>query len=115
AASVRPEPGSNSPNKTTCQRNLTKQKTTPTHGDAQAWQKQKQQTKTTKHTIEFSNNTPGRAPNQPAALGRVLVERTARSPPKWISLWDAFALDGQAASRRLHQVTRGTSRSQTTC
>jgi hypothetical protein len=30
----------------------------PQHGAPKAWQKQ-QQTKTTKHTIEFSNNTPG--------------------------------------------------------
>ncbi|WP_264079668.1 hypothetical protein, partial [Mycolicibacter algericus] len=29
----------------------------PQHGAPRAWQKQ-QQTKTTKHTIEFSNNTP---------------------------------------------------------
>ncbi|MGB3355059.1 MAG: hypothetical protein WBB00_20095, partial [Mycobacterium sp.] len=30
----------------------------------------KQQTKTTKHTIEFSNNTPRRPRNQPAAKSR---------------------------------------------
>ncbi|MEB3033896.1 hypothetical protein, partial [[Mycobacterium] nativiensis] len=30
----------------------------PQHGAPRMWQKQ-QQTKTTKHTIEFSNNTPG--------------------------------------------------------
>jgi hypothetical protein len=72
AASVRPEPESNSPNKNNPskdrririrkirpnnQSKLAKQKQhhTPTR-DARAWQKQ--QTKTTKHTIEFSNNTP---------------------------------------------------------
>ncbi|HXA90132.1 MAG TPA: hypothetical protein VNW96_16505, partial [Mycobacterium sp.] len=32
-------------------------KTTPNHGDGGCG-KNKQQTKTTKHTIEFSNNTP---------------------------------------------------------
>jgi hypothetical protein len=42
----------------------------------------KQQTKTTKHTIEFSNNTPVSPRNEPAALGRVPVVRTTRNPPK---------------------------------
>ncbi len=31
----------------------------------------KQQTKTTKHTIEFSNNTPVRPRNEPAAKAAV--------------------------------------------
>src|SRR5262245_40597955 len=72
AASVRPEPGSNSPNKNPGtnpaifnQNNLTKARhqkpasknTTPQHGESEHGKKQ-QQTKTTKHTIEFSNNTP---------------------------------------------------------
>src|ERR1700757_3592613 len=68
AASVRPEPESNSPNKTPkrhIQKNLTQarhqklasQTTTPQTGKKGAAKKQ-QQTKTTKHTIEFSNNTP---------------------------------------------------------
>src|SRR5271165_5903758 len=57
AASVRPEPGSNSPNKT--QSEKPDQNTPhPQHGDARSAAK-KQKTKTTKHTIEFSNNTPG--------------------------------------------------------
>ena len=64
AASVRPEPGSNSPNKNPSkneansnQRNLTKQNNhTPTRG-IKAWQKNNNKNKTTKHTIEFSNNT----------------------------------------------------------
>jgi len=38
----------------------------PTTGTAKCGKKQ-QQTKTTKHTIEFSNNTPSRPPNEPAA------------------------------------------------
>src|SRR5271165_6581879 len=66
AASVRPEPGSNSPNKTqqgqpeklANQRNLTKTRHTPNTGTPGAQQKNNK-TKTTKHTIEFSNNTPG--------------------------------------------------------
>jgi hypothetical protein len=40
---------------------------TPQTGKQEAWQKQKQQTKTTKHTIEFSNNTPVPPVDQPAA------------------------------------------------
>ncbi|MEO3761677.1 hypothetical protein ABGB19_25785, partial [Mycobacterium sp. B14F4] len=40
----------------------------------------KQQTKTTKHTIEFSNNTPARPRNYSAANGRVFVVRTLRKP-----------------------------------
>jgi hypothetical protein len=50
--------------------------------EKEAWQKQ-QQTKTTKHTIEFSNNTPARPRNQPVTLGHVLLARTVRNPPKW--------------------------------
>jgi len=58
----------------------------PNTGAPRCDNKQKQQTKTTKHTIEFSNNTPGtsaRPRNQPAAESRVLVVRTVgtlRSP-----------------------------------
>ena len=72
AASVRPEPGSNSPNKNPPpkgraeinQRNLTTNKNWhknhhPLNGNQRTAKKQ-QQTKTTKHTIEFSNNTPAR-------------------------------------------------------
>jgi hypothetical protein len=56
AASVRPEPGSNSPNKNHSEKNnLTKQTTTPQHEESEHGKKQ--QNKTTKHTIEFSNNT----------------------------------------------------------
>jgi hypothetical protein len=72
AASVRPEPGSNSPNKNPSTteaefksekpdivRKTDNKKTPhPRHGAPRMWSKQKQQTKTTKHTIEFSNNTP---------------------------------------------------------
>ena len=75
AASVRPEPGSNSPNKnprpneaefeseqsdlTTRHQKLASKTTTPLNGKKRHGKKQ-QQTKTTKHTIEFSNNTPAR-------------------------------------------------------
>ena len=69
AASVRPEPGSNSPNKNQHEENLTKvtnvtKKPHPTTGTARCG-KNKQQTKTTKHTIEFSNNTPTDRPTSP--------------------------------------------------
>ncbi|WP_264072824.1 hypothetical protein, partial [Mycolicibacterium pulveris] len=57
AASVRPEPGSNSPNKNRPEKTSGKTKTTPLNGKKECSKKQ-QQTKTTKHTIEFSNNTP---------------------------------------------------------
>jgi hypothetical protein len=43
---------------------------------------QKQQTKTTKHTIEFSNNTPVHPRNNSAAKSRFVVVRTVRNPPK---------------------------------
>ncbi len=80
AASVRPEPESNSPNKNpgtnpkesesekfeTNNQKTTWQKNKTTHGKTEDGESpttgsQKQQTKTTKHTIEFSNNTPGTA------------------------------------------------------
>jgi hypothetical protein len=74
AASVRPEPGSNSPNKNprdtpgknSNQNNLTKQKTPKLASkkphphkreNKKGMAKKQQQNKTTKHTIEFSNNT----------------------------------------------------------
>src|SRR6201996_9070549 len=72
AASVRPEPGSNSPNKNPTHKthgqnsnqrkpDKTKQQNhTPTRG-IKAWQKNNNKNKTTKHTIEFSNNTPSTA------------------------------------------------------
>ena len=91
AASVRPEPESNSPNKNnpplspengakrernSNQKNLTKQpekiwpnkkRHTLTRG-SQSTTKNKQQTKTTKHTIEFSNNTTRLQPASRATL-----------------------------------------------
>jgi hypothetical protein len=77
--------------------------------------KKQQQNKTTKHTIEFSNNTL-RPRSRPAALGRLLAVRTARAPPKWsCALRDIVALDGLAASQRLDQVTREKTPSQTPC
>jgi hypothetical protein len=67
---------------------------------------QKQQTKTTKHTIEFSNNTPGISdPNAqlPRDFRRVLVERTVEelAVSGQALLGDAVALGGLTASRRL--------------
>jgi hypothetical protein len=47
---------SNQKNLTKHQKNLASKKVTPQHGGAEVRQKNKQQTKTTKHTIEFSNN-----------------------------------------------------------
>src|SRR3981081_900464 len=80
AASVRPEPGSNSPNKNNphpqaqaesnseqsepnkkTPKNWHHKKTTPQHGGIRAWPKNNNKNKTTKHTIEFSNNTRFRA------------------------------------------------------
>jgi hypothetical protein len=72
AASVRPEPGSNSPNKnpSTTEAEFKSEKPdivrktdnkkhhTQGTGRQECGQNKKQQTKTTKHTIEFSNNTP---------------------------------------------------------
>ena len=60
AASVRPEPGSNSPNKN---KNVKAQKNQPTKQTSRSaiptknTQKQKTGIKTNKHTIEFTNNT----------------------------------------------------------
>ena len=102
AASVRPEPGSNSPNKT--QSEKPDQNTPhPQHGDARSAAK-KQKTKTTKHTIEFSNNTPDRPPNQRAALGRGQIVRTARTPPK-----RCFPQGGRRALRTDRVATTSTS------
>jgi hypothetical protein len=57
--------------------------------------------KTTKHTIEFSNNTlPGRA-TSPAVLAACSLHGRRETPPKWMSLWDAAALSGLAGSQRL--------------
>jgi hypothetical protein len=55
----RAERNSNQNNLTKHQLQTGKKGHTPTRGRQDATQKQKQQTKTTKHTIEFSNNTPG--------------------------------------------------------
>ena len=55
---------------------------TPLNGKKKHDKKQ-QQTKTTKHTIEFSNNTPARPRDQPAAFGHWSVVRMVRNPPKW--------------------------------
>ncbi|MCH9708801.1 MAG: hypothetical protein K0U70_12900, partial [Actinomycetia bacterium] len=69
-------------------------------------QPKKQQTKTTKHTIEFSNNTPARPRDQPAAQSRELVVRTVRKPPKWsFPLGRRRAQRAEPASRRRQQVT----------
>ncbi|MGO9098900.1 MAG: hypothetical protein ACLP9Y_05450, partial [Mycobacterium sp.] len=68
------EPESNSPNKnnpshktgefeseksdlTKRHQKLASKTTTPTHGNMQTWPKNNNKNKTTKHTIEFSNNT----------------------------------------------------------
>src|SRR5690349_18833374 len=120
AASVRPEPGSNSPNKNpgttpgsnhiretdqSNQKNWQKNNHTQDTGRQECSQKQKQQTKTTKHTIEFSNNTPvsGRATS--ARHCRVLVVRTVGNPPKWGFPLGRRRAQRRTASRRLQQVT----------
>ena len=113
AASVRPEPESNSPNKNpqaTAQAEFESEKS-ETKQDTKNWHQKtstpkrekeadkKQQTKTTKHTIEFSNNTPARPRNQPAAKSRGLVVRTIRNPPKWGFPLGAAALFGPGPCR----------------
>ena len=117
AASVRPEPGSNSPNKnnptykqagririrkirsqTTDTTNWHPKNVAPPNGKIRDTTK-KQQTKTTKHTIEFSNNTPARPRNQPSAIKPLQVVRTIRNPPQWISLWESAALPGLGPCR----------------
>ena len=60
--------------------------------------KNNNKTKTTKHTIEFSNNKP-RPRDKPAAFGRVLVVRTIRNPPKWGFPLGAAALFGLGPCR----------------
>ena len=98
AASVRPEPESNSPNKNNPthkgqvnpnQKNLTKQpvktgkKNKTTHGQQEDGEspttgsKKTTNNKTTKHTIEFSNNTPAMTPasRQPCQLTKCLRRR----------------------------------------
>ncbi|WP_425004863.1 hypothetical protein, partial [Mycolicibacterium sp. S3B2] len=68
AASVRPEPGSNSPNKNPRTNRAESESEKSDQATRKIWHQkkstpkrekkgeQKQQTKTTKHTIEFSNN-----------------------------------------------------------
>src|SRR6185437_3589392 len=87
AASVRPEPGSNSPNKNppphragniteseksdhskNDTKNWHQKTTTPQHGKPECSQKNNNKNKTTKHTIEFSNNTPPAAQQAPRHL-----------------------------------------------
>jgi hypothetical protein len=63
-------------------KNLAQQKShTPTRGRQDAT-KNKQQTKTTKHTIEFSNNTPSLACSQgnPASLSHRIEPGQIRGP-----------------------------------
>jgi hypothetical protein len=70
------------------------------------WSKQKQQTKTTKHTIEFSNNKP----RSPARQARGFWPRTRSADdqePTEVGLPSGTPSRsaGLAASRRLQQVT----------
>ena len=97
------------------QRNLTKQTNHTLTRGIRMRQKNNNKNKTTKHTIEFSNNTPSAAQQdpRPLAVGSLYGRReTHRSGG---SLWDIVALDGQAASRRLDQVTRAQTQSQAPC
>jgi hypothetical protein len=93
------------PGEFTIRENLTKQpdksgqKNKPSPKREKENGQKQQQTKTTKHTIEFSNNTPARPRNQPAAKSRVLVVRTIRNPPKWGFPLGAAALFGPGPCR----------------
>ena len=121
AASVRPEPGSNSPNKNFShpqaqaefeseQSDLTKRhqklasKNRPhphTGSDRHGPQKNNNKNKTTKHTIEFSNNT--RRPRNKTRGFWPLARSTdvEGSHRNGVSLWDAAALSELAGSQRL--------------
>jgi hypothetical protein len=93
------------------QKNLTKQprktlaKKSHPNTEVPEHDKNKQQTKTTKHTIEFSNNTPdihARPCNQPAVKTAYSFQRmvgTIRNPESFPQ--DAAALCGRTASQRL--------------
>ena len=123
AASVRPEPGSNSPNKNPHQtwanpnqrksdltkrhQKLASKKTTPPHGKYQAWPKNNNKNKTTKHTIEFSNNTPPAAQQDPRLLAACSLHGRRRIPPKWkLPLGRRRALrTGRVAATRLSYAT----------
>ena len=98
------------------QRNLTNKTTPhPKHGASRAWQKNNNKNKTTKHTIEFSNNTRPTAQQAPRPLAAHSLCGRRESHRSGTSLWNFVALYGLAVSRRLDQVTREQSRSQTTC
>jgi hypothetical protein len=137
AASVRPEPESNSPNKNNPSKTgefeseksdqapvktgNDKTNHTPQQEDGESPTRhgKKQQTKTTKHTIEFSNNTPDvrcRPRNQPHDFRRVLVVRTAGTPriPGLFPEGRRRALRA-TASQRLDQVTSVETWSQIAC
>ena len=78
---------------------LASKTTTPLNGKKRHGKKQ-QQTKTTKHTIEFSNNTPARPRNQPAAKSHGLVVRTIRNPTEvGASLWEPPRSSGPGPCR----------------
>ena len=132
AASVRPEPGSNSPNKNPHKPWANSQSEKPDKKTPKNWH----QKTTTPHTREMqkawpkNNNKKTKPPN--TLLSSQTTPRRPRSKPRGslpltrcvddegshrsgVSLWDIVALDGPAASRRLDQVTRQETRSQTTC
>ena len=82
AASVRPEPGSNSPNKNHSEKpdkhHKPDKKTTPNHGDGQMRQKTNNKQKPPNTLLSSQTTHPPRPPNKPTALGRVLVVRTGK-------------------------------------
>jgi hypothetical protein len=65
--------------------NWQKKQTTPLNGKKKHGKKQKQQTKTTKHTIEFSNNTPGY--RQPCYCTRHRQRRQTTSASPRLGPW----------------------------
>ena len=118
AASVRPEPGSNSPNKTPKgnQRKPDQNTPHPQHGKTPGVQQKNNKQKPPSTLMSSQTTPPDRPPEAPAARGprtnRADGEGTRRNG---VSLEEAVALGGLAASRRLQQVTRGKTGSQTTC
>ncbi|MGZ6777574.1 MAG: hypothetical protein ACXVGO_01130, partial [Mycobacterium sp.] len=64
------------------------------------WPNKKQQTKTTKHTIEFSNNTPIPTAQPTRGKSHVLEVRTFGNPTEiGASLWEPPRSSGQGPCR----------------
>src|ERR1700757_2722675 len=65
-----------------------------TRGATNAVQKNNNKNKTTKHTIEFSNNTPPAAQQAPRLIAAYSWYGRRETHRSGASLWDIAALDG---------------------